>query len=172
MGRVTAGVELAAAAEYRGAEAEGGGVKFGSVCSGIEAASVAEKTCTKCGAKKPLTDYHMSSKSNDGKASWCKGCVNSIRRENRKRTYTAENKRKWALKTRYGLTPEQVEAMSIAQGGQCAVCKKPIEKFHIDHNHNTGAVRGLLCHRCNVRIGGWDDEAWLSSALRYMEVKP
>lgn len=89
-----------------------------------------------------------------------------------KRTYTAENKRKWALKTRYGLTPEQVEAMSIAQGGQCAVCKKPIEKFHIDHNHNTGAVRGLLCHRCNVRIGGWDDEAWLSSALRYMGVKP
>lgn len=46
----------------------GGAVKFGSVCSGIEAASVAEKTCTKCGASKPLTDYHRSSKSNDRKA--------------------------------------------------------------------------------------------------------
>ena len=53
MGRVAAGVELAAAAEYRGVEAEGGGVKFGSVCSGIEAASFGGKSCTKCGTHKP-----------------------------------------------------------------------------------------------------------------------
>ena len=52
-GRVTAGVELAAAAEYRGVEAEGGGVKFGSVCSGIEAASFGGKSLPKCGTHKP-----------------------------------------------------------------------------------------------------------------------
>ena len=148
------------------------GVRFGSVCSGIEAASVAAKNCTKCSTHKPLAEFHKSSSAADGKASWCKSCVNRIKRESRKRTYAPENKRKWAIKTRYGLTPEQVDAMYAAQNGQCAVCKKAIEKFHIDHNHNTGAVRGLLCHRCNVRIGGWDDGEWLSSALRYMGIKP
>lgn len=147
-------------------------MRFGSVCSGIEAASVSEKVCTKCGEKKSLTDFHRSSSASDGKASWCKPCVNRIKRESRKRTYTPENRRKWALKSRYGMTPEQVKAMHAAQNGQCAVCKKDIEKFHVDHDHNTGAVRGLLCHRCNVRIGGWDDAEWLSSALRYMGVKP
>lgn len=147
-------------------------MRFGSVCSGIEAASVSGKCCTKCGTHKPLADYHRSSKASDGKASWCKACVNSTRHENRKRTYTPENKRKWQIKTRYGMTVEQVEEMRLAQKGACAVCKKPLGKFHIDHDHNTGKVRGLLCHRCNVMIGGWDDKEWLASALRYMRVKP
>ena len=145
-------------------------MRFGSVCSGIEAASVAGKCCTKCGTHKSFADYHKSSKASDGKASWCKTCVNSIRHENRKRTYTPENKRKWQIKTRYGMTVEQVEEMRLAQGGACAVCKKPLGKCHIDHDHNTGKVRGLLCHRCNVMIGGWDDKEWLASALRYMGV--
>lgn len=145
---------------------------FGSVCSGIEAASVASKSCSKCGAYKPLTEYHASSKAKDGKASWCKACANSIYRANRKRNYRPEDKRKWQIKTRYGMTIEQVNSMYAAQDGKCAVCKIKIEKFHIDHNHNTGAVRGLLCHRCNVRIGGWDDLGWLSSALRYMGIMP
>ena len=68
------------------------------------------------------------------------------------------------------MTVAQVDAMHAAQGGSCAVCRKPISKFHIDHNHNTGKVRGLLCHRCNVMIGGWDDKAWLEAAMRYMGV--
>lgn len=145
-------------------------MKFGSVCSGIEAASFGGKSCTKCGTHKPLDDFHRSSSAKDGKASWCKKCVNSTRRDNRKRTYTPENKRKWQIKTRYGMTVAQVDAMHAAQGGSCAVCRKPISKFHIDHNHNTGKVRGLLCHRCNVMIGGWDDKAWLEAAMRYMGV--
>lgn len=145
-------------------------MKFGSVCSGIEAASDKVKICTKCGSNKPLDEFHNSSKSSDGKASWCKACVNSIRRENRKRTYSSENKRKWQIKTRYGLTADQVEELRTSQSGACAVCKKELKKFHIDHDHNTGKVRGLLCHRCNVMIGGWDDKEWLNSAMRYMGV--
>ena len=91
-------------------------------------------------------------------------------RDNRKRTYTPENKRKWQIKTRYGMTVAQVDAMHEAQSGSCAVCKNPLRKFHIDHDHSTGKVRGLLCHRCNVMIGGWDDKEWLEAAMRYMGV--
>lgn len=143
---------------------------FGSVCSGIEAASVASKKCTKCKSNKTVGDYHKSSKSSDGLASWCKSCVNSIRRENRKRTYTAENKRRWAIKTRYGITTDQVESMFSEQKGACALCGLPLKKFHIDHNHNNGIVRGLLCHRCNIRLGGWDDLVWREKAARYLGI--
>lgn len=128
-----------------------------------------QKQCTKCGETKLLPDaFHLSSKSSDGHASWCKACVNSIRRENRKRTYTTENKQKWAIKTRYGLTPSDVQAMLEKQGGACAICVLPLTKHHIDHCHTTGKVRGLLCHRCNTRLGGLDDKQWRDAALRYL----
>lgn len=68
------------------------------------------------------------------------------------------NGRKGALKANYGLTPEQWDEMFESQGGVCASCgeaPKPDAKrrFHVDHNHTTGAVRGILCHSCNVGLG-------------------
>lgn len=143
-------------------------MRFGSVCSGIEAASVAGKPCTKCGLQKQLGDYHKSAKSGDGRASWCKKCANGIVRQIRKRKYDPTSKRRWQLKTRYGLTPEQIEAMRAAQGGKCALCPTDLAKFHVDHCHNTGEVRGLLCHRCNIRLGGWDDLDWRRRAIQYL----
>ncbi len=88
--------------------------------------------------------------------------------EVRKRTYTTENKQKWAIKTRYGLTPSDVQAMLEKQGGACAICVLPLTKHHIDHCHTTGKVRGLLCHRCNTRLGGLDDKQWRDAAFRYL----
>jgi hypothetical protein len=61
------------------------------------------------------------------------------------------------LKRRYGITLEQYEAMLAAQGGTCALCPTPTPggkgRFHVDHCHDTGKVRGLLCMRCNTGIG-------------------
>ena len=119
-----------------------------------------------------LDGFHVSSKASDGRASHCKQCVNSIKRESRVRTYTSENRRKWALKNRYGLSVEEFENMLIAQSGACGICEKELKKPHIDHCHATGKVRGLLCHRCNTRLGGLDDEQWRLAALRYLGVKP
>jgi len=64
------------------------------------------------------------------------------------------------LAKRYGLTQEQVDAMVAQQGGICAICGGPpgTKGFHIDHDHTTGEVRGLLCGSCNVGVGwleGW-----------------
>lgn len=134
------------------------------------------KSCTKCQEKKPLSEYHQSAKASDGRASWCKICVNHKVRERsgrriRNNTYT--QKRKWQLKSRYGITPEEYDAMLVAQRWKCGVCRTDLlleKRIHVDHCHHTGRVRGVLCHTCNVRLGGWDDPNWRAKAIVYMGV--
>jgi hypothetical protein len=76
------------------------------------------------------------------------------------REYVASGKkaianRKSHRKRKYGLTVEQYDAMLDAQGGVCAICSdKPSDlTLHVDHHHETGAVRKLLCVRCNNALG-------------------
>lgn len=75
----------------------------------------------------------------------------------------------------YGITYAQHQAMFAAQGGRCAICKsdKPGSKgkgWHVDHDHKTGTVRGLLCHFCNTAIGSLkDDPDLLRAAAEYLE---
>lgn len=98
-------------------------IRFLSVCSGIEAASVehgASKPCSHCKQIKSLDDFHKSAKGKLKRASWCKPCMNAITREGRKRTYSSENKRKWQIKTRYGITCEQVDAILSGQSAASA----------------------------------------------------
>jgi hypothetical protein len=68
------------------------------------------------------------------------------------------------LKAMFGMVPADYERMLQAQGGTCAICKatspgrKRDKHFHIDHDHATGKIRGLLCNRCNSFLGvveGW-----------------
>lgn len=56
------------------------------------------------------------------------------------------------IRRKYAVTPEDVKAILTFQGG-CATCHTVEGKFHIDHDHDTGLVRGLLCHRCNLLQG-------------------
>jgi len=78
----------------------------------------------------------------------------------------------------YGLTAEQYAAMLEAQNHRCAICREPetaqrngqTKMLGVDHNHATGAVRGLLCLRCNTALGLLlDDTARLRAALAYLE---
>jgi hypothetical protein len=72
---------------------------------------------------------------------------------------------------RYGLTPEQYAAMLEAQGGLCAICrgKGGIKGFMVDHCHETGVVRGLLCPSCNAGMGMLGDTpAGLMRAVKYL----
>ena len=72
---------------------------------------------------------------------------------------------------RYGLTPEQFEAMWRKQQGKCALCAKTLGigagKHAIDHDHDTGIVRALLCLRCNVGLGWF--ESFKALAETYLE---
>ena len=75
----------------------------------------------------------------------------------------------------YGISPEQYEAMMTAQGGVCAICRRPEWKGkgnrpHTDHDHVTGQFRGILCGPCNNGLGMFgDDPARLRAAITYLE---
>jgi hypothetical protein len=59
---------------------------------------------------------------------------------------------------KYNVTPEAFEIMLASQSGKCAVCQKIMAPPCVDHNHSTGAVRGLLCQRCNRGGGAFNDD--------------
>lgn len=64
------------------------------------------------------------------------------------------------LRRRYAIGALDYEAMLVFQDGRCAICGEvPVrdKTLHVDHDHRTGAVRGLLCTRCNTGIGWWQD---------------
>jgi hypothetical protein len=69
---------------------------------------------------------------------------------------------------RYGLTEEQYYSMLAQQEGRCAICESAFEDLqktpHIDHDHDTGQVRGLLCGKCNSGIGYLQDDLGLVRA--------
>jgi hypothetical protein len=84
-------------------------------------------------------------------------------------------KRRAALIRRYGITPERFDEMFDAQGGCCAICggtdsgDSRFDTLHIDHDHESGTVRGLLCGRCNRGVGMFqDDPDRLLAAATYL----
>jgi hypothetical protein len=81
-----------------------------------------------------------------------------------KRAYHRAN-----LLGRYGLVEADFERMRNEQAGCCAVCDQPTQKFHIDHCHDTGKVRGLLCGPCNQGLGFFrDNPDRLMAAAAYL----
>ncbi|MBV9125670.1 MAG: endonuclease VII domain-containing protein [Planctomycetes bacterium] len=83
------------------------------------------------------------------------------------------------LKTKYGLSLERYDEILAEQGGVCLICRKaPVgkrrnERLSVDHNHETGKVRGILCHQCNAGLGWFrDDPKLLRSAAEYLEKPP
>lgn len=78
--------------------------------------------------------------------------------------------KRWQLKTAYGITPEQVEAMREAQHNLCGICEKPFKGVpYVDHDHATDEVRGLLCNGCNMGLGQMERPGFLASCTQYLE---
>ena len=75
--------------------------------------------------------------------------------DERKRRANA-NTRRCRLRARYGLSTADYDALLIQQDGVCRICKRSCstgKRLAVDHDHGTGAVRGLLCRRCNIGLG-------------------
>jgi hypothetical protein len=92
-------------------------------------------------------------------------------RKSRKRIVESnpETKRAWNMKTRYGLTPQQYTEMMKTQAMLCALCGGEMARPVIDHDHQTGRVRGILCHPCNIKLPVVEDMGWIMLAWAYLE---
>lgn len=77
------------------------------------------------------------------------------------------------LRTKYGLTLEQFDEMVERQAGLCAICTEPMQpgtNTHVDHDHRTRAIRGLLCGNCNRMLGcAQDNSGILAAGISYLE---
>lgn len=67
------------------------------------------------------------------------------------------------------MTEETYQKMLEDSNGLCAVCAEPMQRVCIDHDHSTKAVRGLLCHPCNIKLHAIDTWAHLAQALVYLK---
>ena len=127
------------------------------------------KKCTSCQEHLPDSSFPVKKWMNkDGsttksKRSKCRLCLNkentaryhsnpSTKRSHKEAAYRYNIKK-------YGLTVEQYEQMHSAQEGKCRICQCSPERLSVDHCHKTGAVRGLLCGKCNSALGMVDDSA-------------
>lgn len=87
------------------------------------------------------------------------------------RTHPKQHRRydRKKLLQKYGLTLEQYNEKLKTQKGGCAICKIPIKKPDVDHNHGTGKTRGLLCPRCNNWLGAIEHKRFHAAAEAYLE---
>jgi hypothetical protein len=68
------------------------------------------------------------------------------------------------------MTLEQYDEMYISQQGQCSICKTKHEVLHVDHDHNTGDIRELLCNRCNRTLGLLEEDPMIMhSMIEYVQ---
>ena len=142
-----------------------------------------EKTCNKCRLTLPITEFRIVRVPHQNRWHYrptchpCDRAWEKARREKNGAWHGAHLLRK------FGITLERYHEMKAAQGGGCAICGKdetrPIGKgvrakapmyLAVDHDHETGEVRGLLCGHCNMGLGHFrDSSALLTKAALYLE---
>jgi hypothetical protein len=128
---------------------------------------------------------------NKGKAPQCPECRRAYRkaryqgnvngtRDKALAGHTPEQAREWGLRRKYGITSEDYARMLLAQNGECLICQvkltepvsgkgQPSTTAVVDHDHDTDAIRGILCNGCNVGLGRFgDDPDLLERALAYL----
>ena len=91
-------------------------------------------------------------KTQEQKAAANRANVSRWRTKNPKRAADANRKKL------YGLSSTEYDFLLLIQHGNCAICERPMDKPHVDHDHDTGFVRGLLCKTCNLGIGHLKDD--------------
>jgi len=152
-----------------------------------------EKKCSKCGKIKPVGEFYKNKEYVTGITSQCKKCHS----QNLKRYYRThrakfvEKARKWRKanpekhknsqaksdwkKQGIKINLEGYNQLFVEQKGCCAICGKSQKEFKrrfcVDHNHETGQVRGLLCAKCNHILGIVNDSRiQLQKASKYLHV--
>lgn len=97
------------------------------------------KHCRGCGEVKPHSEWHRNKTASDGLSTRCKACRAALGRAGH-------------LKRQYGITEAERAQMLASQMGVCPICLSA-KPEHVDHDHETGKVRGVLCFNCNSALG-------------------
>ena len=135
-----------------------------------------QRQCRCCGEIKSLyEDFYKARKDKDGPSAWayeCKECTRArVAEEYKKDPLPTRNRH---LKRKYGITLDDYNVMLEKQNHCCALCETSEpggrwNMFAVDHCHETGNIRGLLCKRCNIALGELkDDVTILESAIKYI----
>lgn len=153
------------------------------------------KICTKCGVEKPISKFRKRAPNSNRLRCWCKTCTarydtsreNTVDGKEKRKGFRKKWKmsekgkhsaRKWDIKHNYGITLEQYDNILEKQNGVCAICKCPetyklneiVRRLSVDHDHETGKVRGLLCVKCNSILGMvQDSKILLSETIIYLD---
>ena len=156
-----------------------------------------DKKCSKCKIQQPLSFFAKNKTRKNGLQGICKDCQKVIRKENSSiytiygKDYKLKNKeelktkaKKYILKNkdkiqqkrndhkliyRYGITREEFQTMYKDQKGLCGICSEYKKVLHVDHNHTTKKIRGLLCGHCNRGLGLFkDNKNNLQKAIKYL----
>lgn len=153
------------------------------------------KKCPKCGVSKPIDDYYKSAYSSDGHGWECKSCASERGRQYRLKTRVhskvcelcgaefevtngkvkfctvcrehPNRQRKYSLKHAYGVSWSQYQGLLNRAEGLCESCGAvPDGKaLCVDHDHSSGAIRGLLCDACNLTLGASKEDVGRLEAL-------
>lgn len=140
-----------------------------------EELAAGERACKSCGQVKPLQEYAPSSTNRAGRQVSCRPCRKAYlaqQHQRRKNTDQQRHSRRWRdayLRRTYGLSIDQYDALATAQGGRCATCGRPADLV-VDHCHDSGRRRELICNDCNLALGHVrDDPAVLLALVAYLE---
>jgi hypothetical protein len=127
------------------------------------------KRCADCKQYKPVSEFPRNKNTKDGFHCYCKACNNARTDESRERLHGGS--RHYHLKHRYGIGADEFAELVRQQGGVCAICGRP-DPEHVDHSHETGEVRGILCFNCNGGLGQFRDSIdALIAAAEYLDAR-
>lgn len=128
------------------------------------------KKCSQCKDEKQIEMFCKNKNLRDGLNSICKECGKYNAKKYRLGT---DNNARARLKYLYGISMETYQELFKAQGGKCGICetdKDPLgRRFALDHCHETGKIRGLLCFSCNTGIGKLKSVELLKKAVKYLQ---
>lgn len=124
------------------------------------------RRCPACKTTKPLEEFVRNRAAKDGRGAYCRPCHRVKMKEISDRLYGGHAA--YLVKLRYGITAEEKARLIAEQDGLCAICRERPAK-HVDHDHASGAIRGILCFSCNRGLGKFrDDPHIIRRAIQYL----
>lgn len=130
------------------------------------------RTCRACGNRKPMHAFSWVGKARKYRFRKCTECCTAAARERRNKEpeLTKLNAFKRHIRVKYGISYETFLRLRAEQNNLCAICSGELIDPHIDHCHESGRVRGILCFTCNTALGKFKDSIEiLRSAISYLQ---